>query len=112
MVASGDADAMVTGNTRRYSASLDKIKRVIPPRPGEIMFALSMVVSKGKTMFMADTHVHEYPNAQQLADIATSCARVVRLFGFDPKIAFLSHSTFGIPMTQRTKHIRLSLIHI
>ena len=106
MVASGDADAMVTGNTRRYSASLDKIKRVIPPRPGEIMFALSMVVSKGKTIFMADTHVHEYPNAQQLADIATSCARVVRLFGFDPKIAFLSHSTFGIPITQRTKHIR------
>jgi len=106
MVASGDADAMVTGNTRRYSASLDKIKRVIPPRPGEIMFALRMVVSKGKTIFMADTHVHEYPNAQQLADIATSCARVVRLFGFDPKIAFLSHSTFGIPITQRTKHIR------
>jgi len=106
MVASGDADAMVTGNTRRYSASLDKIKRVISPRPGEIMFALSMVVSRGKTIFMADTHVHEYPNAQQLADIATSCARVVRLFGFDPKIAFLSHSTFGIPMTQRTKHIR------
>jgi len=106
MVASGDADAMVTGNTRRYSASLDKIKRVMPPRPGEIMFALSMVVSKGKTIFMADTHVHEYPNAQQLADIAISCARVVRLFGFDPKIAFLSHSTFGIPITQRTKHIR------
>ena len=106
MVASGDADAMVTGNTRRYSASLDKIKRVIPPRPGEIMFALSMIVNKGKTIFMADTHVHEYPNAQQLSDIAISCARVVRLFGFDPKIAFLSHSTFGIPMTQRTKHIR------
>jgi len=106
MVASGDADAMVTGNTRRYSASLDKIKRVIPPRPGEIMFALSMIVNKGKTIFMADTHVHEYPNAQQLSDIAISCARVVRLFGFDPKIAFLSHSTFGIPMTHRTKHIR------
>jgi len=106
MVASGDADAMVTGNTRRYAASLDKIKRVIPPRPGEIMFALSMVVSRGKTIFMADTHVHEYPNAQQLADIATSCARVVRLFGFDPKISFLSHSTFGIPITQGTQHIR------
>jgi len=106
MVASGDADAMVTGNTRRYSASLDKIKRVIAPRPGEIMFGLNMIVNNGKTIFMADTHVNEYPNAQQLADIAISCARVVRLFGFDPKIAFLSHSTFGIPMTQRTKHIR------
>jgi len=106
MVASGDADAMVTGNTRRYSASLDKIKRVVEPRPGEIMFGLNMIVSRGRTVFIADTTVHEYPNAQQLADMAISCARVVRLFGFDPKIAFLSHSTFGIPMTQRTKHIR------
>ena len=103
MVTSGDADAMVTGNTRRYSDSLDKIKRVINPRPGEIMFGLNMVVSRGKTIFMADTHVHEYPNAQQLADIAISCARVVRLFGFDPKVAFLSHSTFGIPKTQKNK---------
>ena len=86
--------------------SLDKIKRVVEPRPGEIMFGLNMIVSKGRTVFIADTTVHEYPNAQQLADMAISCARVVRLFGFDPKIAFLSHSTFGIPMTQRTKHIR------
>ena len=106
MVASGDADAMVTGNTRRYSDSLEKIKRVINARPGEIMFGLNMVVNKGKTIFMADTTVHEYPSAEQLAEIAVSCARVVRLFGFDPKIAFLSHSTFGIPITQRTKHIR------
>ena len=106
MVECGDADAMVTGNTRRYSQSLEKIKKVIPARLGEIMFGLNMVVSKGKTVFIGDTSVNEYPTSEELADIAISSARVVRLFGFDPKVAFLSHSTFGQPITSRTKHIR------
>ena len=106
MVACGDADAMVTGNTRRYAQSLQKIKKVVEPRPGEIMFGLNMVVNRGKTVFIGDTSVHEYPTSEQLAEIAISAARVVRLFGFDPKVAFLSHSTFGQPLTSRTKHIR------
>ena len=106
MVSCGDADAMVTGNTRRYSQSLEKIQKVVSARPGEIMFGLNMVVNKGRTVFIGDTTVNEYPTSKQLAEIAISSARVVRLFGFDPKIAFLSHSTFGNPITSRTKHIR------
>jgi len=106
MVSCGDADAMVTGNTRRYSSSLDKVTKVIEPRSGEIMFGLNMIVNKGKTVFIGDTSVHEYPSSEQLAEIAISSARVVRLFGFNPKVAFLSHSTFGQPATSRTKHIR------
>jgi len=106
MVSCGDADAMITGNTRRYASSLEKIKKVIEPRPGEIMFGLNMMVSKGKTVFIADTTVNEYPSSEQLSKIAISAARVVRLFGFNPKVAFLSHSTFGQPVTSRTKHIR------
>ncbi len=106
MVAYGDADAMVTGNTRRYAQSFEKINKVIDPRPGEIMFGLNMVVNKGKTVFIGDTSVHEYPTSKQLAEIAISASRVARLFGFEPKVAFLSHSTFGQPLTSRTKHIR------
>jgi malate dehydrogenase (oxaloacetate-decarboxylating)(NADP+) len=106
MVACGDADGAVTGNTRRFGASLDKIKQVVNPRPGEIMFGLNLVVHKGKTIFVADTSVHEYPTSEQMADIASSSARVVRLFGFEPKVAFVSHSTFGQPLTSRTKHIK------
>ncbi len=106
MVSCGDADAMVTGNTRRYAQSLSKINKVVDPRPGEIMFGLNMVVNKGRTVFIGDTTVNEYPSSHELAEIAISSARVVRLFGFDPKIAFLSHSTFGQPITSRTKHIR------
>ena len=106
MVACGDADGAITGNTRRFGASLDKIKQVVKPRPGEIMFGLNLVVYKGKTIFVGDTSVHEYPSSEQLAEIAISAARVVRLFGFDPKVAFVSHSTFGQPVTNRTKHIK------
>ena len=106
MVSCGDADGAVTGNTRRYGASLEKIKKVIEPRSGEIMFGLNMIVNKGKTVFVGDTSVHEYPSSEQLAEIAISSARVVRLFGFDPKVAFVSHSTFGQPLTSRTKHIK------
>jgi malate dehydrogenase (oxaloacetate-decarboxylating)(NADP+) len=106
MVACGDADGAVTGNTRRFGASLEKIKQVVEPRPGEIMFGLNLVVYKGKTVFVGDTSVHEYPTSEQLAEIAKSSARVVRLFGFDPKVAFVSHSTFGQPLTSRTKHIK------
>jgi len=106
MVACGDADGAVTGNTRRFGSSLDKIKQVIDPRPGEIMFGLNMVVYKGKTIFVGDTSVNEYPSSEELAEIAISSARVVKLFGFTPKVAFVSHSTFGQPLTSRTKHIK------
>ncbi len=106
MVACGDADGAVTGNTRRFGASLEKIKQVVDVRKGEIMFGLNMIVHKGKTIFIGDTTVHEYPTSEEMADIAISSARVVRLFGFNPKVAFVSHSTFGQPLTSRTKHIR------
>jgi len=106
MVACGDADGAVTGNTRRFGASLDKIKQVVNPRKGEIMFGLNLVVHKGKTIFVADTSVHEYPSSEEMSEIAISASRVVRLFGFDPKVAFVSHSTFGQPLTSRTKHIK------
>ncbi len=106
MVACGDADGAVTGNTRRFGASLNKIKQVVEARQGEIMFGLNLVVYKGKTIFVGDTSVHEYPTSEQMAEIAISAARVVRLFGFDPKVAFVSHSTFGQPLTSRTKHIK------
>ncbi len=109
MVACGDADGAVTGNTRRFGASLEKIKQVVDVRKGEIMFGLNMVINKGKTIFIADTSVHEYPTSEEMAEIAISAARVVRLFGIDPKIAFVSHSTFGQPLTSRTKHIRTAV---
>ena len=106
MLSCGDVDAMVTGNTRRYTSTLDKIKRVVDPRSGEIIFGLNILVNRGRTVFVADITVHEIPTAEQLSKIAISSARVARLFGFDPKVAFLSHSTFGTPKTRATKNLR------
>ena len=106
MVACGDADGMVAGNTRNFSETLSKLQSSIGSRKNEILFGLCLYVSKGRTILVADTNVTEYPTSEQLAEIANSSARVAELLGFDPKVAFLSHSTFGQPKTERTTIVR------
>jgi len=106
MIACRDADAMVTGNIRHYAASIEKLKRVVEPRKGEEIFGMTMMVAKGKTILVADTNVEDFPSAKRLANVSISCVRVARLFGFEPKVAFLSHSTFGKPVSKNTKHVR------
>ncbi len=106
MIACKDADAMVTGNIRHYAASIEKLKKVVDPRPGEEIFGMTMINSKGKTILVADTNVKDFPSAERLVNVSKSCVRVARLFGFDPKVAFLSHSTFGNPVSKNTKHVR------
>ncbi len=106
MIACNDADAMVTGNIRHYAASIDKLKKVVDSRKGEEIFGMTMINSKGKTILVADTNVEDFPSANRLVNVSKSCVRVARLFGFDPKVAFLSHSTFGNPVSKNTKHVR------
>ena len=106
MIACQDADAMVTGNIRHYAASIEKLKRVTNPRPGEEIFGMTMITLKGKTILVADTNVQDFPSPERLVKVSKSCVRVARLFGFDPKVAFLSHSTFGKPISKNTKHVR------
>ncbi len=106
MIACKDADAMVTGNIRHYAASIEKLEKVVDPRPGEEIFGMTMINSKGKTILVADTNVKDFPSPERLVSVSKSCVRVARLFGFDPKVAFLSHSTFGKPVSKNTKHVR------
>ena len=106
MIACNDADAMVTGNIRHYAASIEKLKKVTEPRPGEEIFGMTMITLKGKTILVADTNVQDFPSPERLVKVSKSCVRVARLFGFDPKVAFLSHSTFGKPISRNTKHVR------
>ena len=106
MLACKDADAMVTGNIRHYAASVEKLKHVCSARKGEPIFGLTMIVFKGRTVLVADTNVQDFPSSERLVEVAKSCVRVSRLFGFDPKVAFLSHSTFGKPISRNTKHVR------
>lgn len=106
MVAGGDADAMVTGLTRNYHRAFSALNMALNPRPGAQIFGLSIIVSRDKTVFLADTSVNQCPSSAQLANIAMQCAAKARKLGHIPRVAFLSHSNFGSPMTEDVARIR------
>ena len=99
MLAKGHADGMVTGVTRHYSNALSNVQLALDPRPGERMIGMSAILARGRTVFMADTTIAELPSSEELADIAMQTAHAVRALGFEPRVAFLSHSNFGNPDT-------------
>jgi malate dehydrogenase (oxaloacetate-decarboxylating)(NADP+) len=102
MVATGDADAMITGLTRSASDCLIDIRQAIGTAKGAIAFGLTLLVGmRGKTIFLADSLVNFRPNADQLADIAIGAAAAARRLGHEPRVALLSHSTFGDPPHDR-----------
>ncbi len=106
MVALGDADGLVTGLTRNFSVALDNVRRAIDNRPGHRPIGVSMALVRGRTVFIADTSIHELPTAEELADIAQEAAGVARRFGYEPRVAFLSYSTFGYPRGERAEYVR------
>jgi malate dehydrogenase (oxaloacetate-decarboxylating)(NADP+) len=107
MVATGDADAMVTGLTRSASVCLGDIRPVIGPANGSIPFGLTLLVGmRGKTIFLADSLVNFRPTAEQLADIVIGAAAAARQLGHEPRVALLSHSTFGDPPHDRAVPMR------
>ena len=106
MVALGDADAMVTGVTRNYSTALDDIRRVIDARPGHRVIGVSIALCRGRTVLVADTAVHDMPNAEQIADIAEEAAGFARRMGYDPRVAMLAYSTFGHPAGERSERVQ------
>jgi malate dehydrogenase (oxaloacetate-decarboxylating)(NADP+) len=106
MVARGDADAMVTGVTRNFSIALDEVRRVIDPKPGHRVIAVSLVLASGRPVLVADTAITEMPGAQDLAEITIGAAAVARRFGFEPRVALLSFATFGHPPGERTARVQ------
>ncbi|MDB5432626.1 MAG: NADP-dependent malic enzyme [Caulobacter sp.] len=110
MVALGDADGMVTGVTRAYDQVLEEVLRVIDPEPNGRVMGMSIVLSKDRTLFIADTNVTEMPEAEELVEIACEAARDVRRLGFTPRVAFMSYSTFGNPMGLRSEKVREAVV--
>lgn len=106
MLKNGDADGMVTGVTRNYDVALNDAMMVLDPLPGRSVIGMSMVINRGRTVFIADTSVTELPNGEDLAGIALEAARSVQAMGFVPRVAFLSYSTFGNPMGERGEKVR------
>jgi malate dehydrogenase (oxaloacetate-decarboxylating)(NADP+) len=97
MLEMGEADAMVTGVTRTYAQSIREVRRVLNPSDGKVPFGIHVLVGRAHTVFMADTTVNERPSAEELADIAERTAAVCRRMGQEPRVAFLSYSSFGNP---------------
>jgi len=95
MVALGDADGMVTGITRNYATGLEDVRRVIDSKPGHRLVGVSIALCRGRTVFIADTAVHEKPTAEELADIAVEAAGMARRMGYVPRVALTAFSTFG-----------------
>jgi malate dehydrogenase (oxaloacetate-decarboxylating)(NADP+) len=107
MVACGDADALVTGETRNYFTAFEDVARVIGPRPGRLIFGFALLLSRGRSILIADTTAHARPSAAELADIAMQSAERARhMMGQEPRVALLSHSNFGNPGREQARRIK------
>ena len=106
MLALGHADGMVTGVTRNFDRCLSEVLRVIDPTPGGRVMGMSILLAKGRTLFIADTNVTELPGSEDLVQIACQAASAVRRLGHDPRVAFMSYSTFGHPPGERALRVR------
>ncbi|MEO6041353.1 MAG: NADP-dependent malic enzyme [Croceibacterium sp.] len=106
LVALGHGDAMISGVTRTFAQTMGEIQLVLDPKPGEVPFGIHAMIGKNYTVFLADTTINERPSAAELAHIARETAAVARRLGHEPRVAFLSYSTFGNPPGQWLENIR------
>ena len=102
----GVGDALITGMTRTFAQTMREVRHVLDPKPGEIPFGIHLMIGKNYTVFLADTTINERPSAEELAHIATETAAVARRLGHEPRVAFLSYSTFGNPAGKWLETIR------
>ncbi|MBL4538509.1 NADP-dependent malic enzyme [Oceanicaulis alexandrii] len=112
MLALGDAHGMVTGVTRNYAQALGDVKLVLDTAENERVMGMSLVLSRGRTLFIADTNVTEFPSPEALADIAVETAAAAKRFGVTPRVAFLSYSTFGNPSGDRADAIQKAVSYL
>ncbi|MBV0913526.1 NADP-dependent malic enzyme [Anianabacter salinae] len=103
MLARGDGDAMITGATRKSAHVLELINHVFDIRPEDGAVGVTAILHKGRIVLIADTLVHEWPDEEDLATIATQAAAVARDLGLEPRVAFVSFSTFGYPKSERAE---------
>ena len=111
LLALGHGDAMISGVTRTFAQTIREVSRVLDPKPGQVPFGIHMMIGKNYTVFLADTTINERPSAAELAHIAKETAAVARRLGHEPRVAFLSYSTFGNPPGKWLENIR-DAVHI
>ena len=101
MLAHGHGDGLVTGATQKSAHVLGLINHVFDARAEDGAVGITAVLHRGRIVFIGDTLVHEWPDEEDLADIAERGAGVARALGIEPRVAFLSFSTFGYPVSER-----------
>ncbi|MEM6307444.1 MAG: phosphate acyltransferase, partial [Pseudomonadota bacterium] len=108
MLAHGHGDGLVTGVTRKSAHVLDLINHVYDVSPHDGAVGVTALLNKGKIVLISDTLVHEWPDQNDLADIAERGAGVARALGLDPRVAFVSFSTFGYPVSERAEKMAVA----
>ena len=107
MVSLGDADALICGLVGTYATHLERIDSILGKEAGVSNYAaVNALMTNQGPLFIADTYVNEDPTAEQLAEIAWMAAQQVQRFGLPPKVAFLSHSSFGSSKRASAKKMR------
>jgi malate dehydrogenase (oxaloacetate-decarboxylating)(NADP+) len=108
MLAHGHGDGMVTGATRKAAHVMELINKVVDANPSDGAVGITAILNKGRIVLMGDTLVHEWPDENDLADIATRGAQVARALGLEPRVAFCSFSTFGYPVSERATKMHIA----
>ena len=108
MLAHGHGDGLVTGVTRKSAIVLDRINHVFDANADNGVTGVTALIHKGTIILISDTLVQEWPNEKDLADIAENAAVVARQLGLEPRVAFVSYSTFGHPVSERAEKMYLA----
>jgi malate dehydrogenase (oxaloacetate-decarboxylating)(NADP+) len=108
MLAHGHGDGLVTGATRKSAHVLDRINHVFDADAKHGAAGVTAVLLKGRIVLIADTLVQEWPDAEDLATIAERAADVALHMGMEPRVAFVSFSTFGYPVSERAEKMHMA----
>ena len=108
MLAHGHGDGLVTGATRKSAHVLNLINHVFDADADHGAVGVTALLHKGRIVLIADTLVHEWPDDEDLANIAERAAGVARHLGLEPRVAFVSFSTFGYPVSERAEKMHIA----
>jgi malate dehydrogenase (oxaloacetate-decarboxylating)(NADP+) len=108
MLAHGHGDGLITGATRKSAHVMELINKVFDADAGSGTAGVTALLHKGRIVLIADTLVHEWPDENDLADIAERAADVARHLGLEPRVAFVSFSTFGYPVSERAEKMHIA----
>ncbi len=108
MLAHGHGDGMITGATRKSAHVMELINHVFDADANHGAAGVTAILHKGKIVLISDTLVHEWPDEEDLANIACRSADVARHLGLEPRVAFVSFSTFGYPRSERAEKMQLA----